>query len=179
MYPSLSENDHLESFDEIIADGTSTTGSSVLLNLQACSMQSSMCLAMEGLMTTLFTPPGCDWSDNNSVVDLMDDTTDAMSGGQRTLEGTMVKSPSGRSNMSPRKVCSLWKKKRKAEKKRLMELREQQDDLELHSESKFSALGIQRNFERKVTSDGSDEELQRATYEKYGSRAKFIRDRRE
>lgn len=178
MYPSLCENDDLESFDEIIADGSGSTRSAALLSMEACSIQSSMCFAVEGLMTTLFTPPGCDWSDNNSLAELTNSTTDSLEALPRRRED-MVKSPSGRSGLSPRKVCSLWKKKRKAEKKRLMELREQQDDLELHSEIKLSALGIQRSFERKVPSDESDEERHRATYEKYGSRAEFIRDHRQ
>jgi hypothetical protein len=49
----------------------------------------------------------------------------------------------------------------------------------MHSEIKLSALGIQRSFEKKVPNDDSDEELRRATYEKYGSRAEFIRNHRQ
>ena len=137
-----------------------------------------MCFAVEGIMTTLFTPPGCDWSndDTNSLVDLSDEP-------RAPLEATMpaqtlpVKSQRTKT-MTPRKVCSLWKKKRKAEKRRLMELREQQEVLALHSEIKLCALSIQRSFERRVTGEDSDEELQRVPYEKYGSRAEFMRDQR-
>jgi hypothetical protein len=138
-----------------------------------------MCFAMEGLMTTLFTPPGCDWSsdDNNSVVDFTDNPSAALAA-PHMERGPMLMGHRT-SILSPRKVCSLWKKKRKAEKKRLVALRQQQEDLELHSEVKLSALKVQRSFERKGTGDDSDEERQRASYEKYGRRAEFIRDFRQ
>ena len=137
-------------------------------------MQSSMCFAMEGLMTTLFTPPGCDWADKNSLVG----KETAPIAAKHEL-GVPNQNRPRTTTLTPRKVCNLWKKKRKAEKKRIMELREQQNDCELHSEIKLSALGIQRSFEKKVPNDESDEELRRATYEKYGSRAEFIRDHRQ
>jgi hypothetical protein len=115
-----------------------------------------MCFAMEGLMTTLFTPPGCDWSDeSNSVVEA---------------------SVPQRQPLSAHKVCSLWKKKRKAEKKKFLAMKE---ELEFQSHVKRTALGIQRGFERRVSGEDSDEERQKASYEKYGSRAEFIRDHRQ
>jgi hypothetical protein len=107
-------------------------------------------------MTTLFTPPGCDWSDDsNSVVEV---------------------SPPPRQPISAQKVCSLWKKKRKAEKKKLLAMKE---ELEFQSQVKRTALGIQRSFERRASGEDSDEERQKASYEKYGSRADFIRGRRQ
>ena len=132
-------------------------------------------------MTTLFTPPGCDWSsddnDNNSVVDLSDDPSGAP--GVPLVENEPMLTPLRARMMSPRKVCNLWKKKRKAEKKRIIALRQEQEDLELCSSIKLDALKVQRSFERKVTGDDSDEERQRASYEKYGRRADFIRDLRQ
>lgn len=176
MYPSR-DND-LSSFDEIIADRS--TGDRAL---HVCSIQSSMCFAMEGLMTTLFTPPGCDWSgdDANSLVEMVEDSDSSYA--PSSSEGEVLPPPrplrpQRTRTMTPRKVCSLWKKKRKAEKKRLMALREQQEDLALHSEVKLSAMSIQRSFERRSTADDSDEDLHRASYEKYGSRADFMRDQR-
>lgn len=180
MYPSHI-SDGLSSFDEIIAEQSISNQSSRLLGSHVCSIQSSMCFAMEGLMTTLFTPPGCDWAseDNNSVVDLTDNPSAALAAPPIHMESRPMPMPHRTHIMSPRKVCSLWKKKRKAEKKRIVALRQQQEDLALHSEVKLSALRVQRSFERKVTGDDSDEELQRASYEKYGRRAEFIRDLRQ
>lgn len=130
---------------------------SKLLSSSVCSIQSSMCFAMEGLMTSLFTPPGCDWSD--------EETTNSI------VETAPPKAP-----LSAHKVCSLWKKKRKAEKKKLLAMRE---EIELQSQVKRTALGIQRSFERRASGEDSDEERQRASYEKDGSRADFIRDQRQ
>lgn len=151
-------------------------------SLYGCSMQSSMCFAVEGIMTTLFTPPGCDWSsdDSNSVIEDSSPSRRQIrttSGAEMMMNNNNTASSSSSSALSPRKVCSMWKKKRKAEKKRLMAMRALQEDHEFHSEIKLSALSIQRSFERRV-GDESDEEQQRASYEKYGSRAEFIKSHR-
>lgn len=140
-------------------------------------------------MTTLFSPPGCGWAIDNSY-----DEND-IHGDDRDNTNSLIMDPTKNDDLgladpyqaqqrtrtlTPRKVCSLWKKKRKAEKKRLeAAMREEAqfvDDLEIHSELKLNALKIQRSFERRLTTgDDSDEELQRASYEKYGSRAEFMR----
>ena len=178
MYLNRIDSD-LSSFDEIIAEQSVSSRSSMMMSSHVCSIQSSMCFAMEGLMTTLFTPPGCDWtSDDNSVVDVTDDPIAALAAPLPEDIGPVVIMPHRRRTISPRRVCSLWKKKRKAEKKRLLALKQQQEDLAIHSEVKLSAMSIQRSFERRISGDDSDEELQRASYEKYGSRAEFIRDYR-
>lgn len=136
----------------------------MIMDSNVCSMHSSMCLAMEDIMTTLFTPPGCDWSDDtNSVVE---DSVIVMQREQQQQQPPMT----------AHEVCSLWKKKRKAEKMKLQAMKE---ELEFQSEVKRTALGIQRSFERKVSGEDSDEERQKASYEKYGSRAEFIQNRRK
>ena len=149
-----SDHHSSSSLDGIVSVDAMTTS---ILSSNVCSIQSSMCLAMEDLMTTLFTPPGCDWSDDsNSVVD--------------------IPPPPPRRPISAQQVCSLWKKKRKAEKMKLLAMKE---ELEFQSHVKRTALGIQRSFERRASGEDSDEERQKASYEKYGSRANFIRGRRQ
>lgn len=139
----------LSSFDDMLEDRTRTT----MMGKEMCSL----CFAIEGVMTTLFAPPEFDWPGDNSIVDSPD------------KDAEREQPP-----MSPKKVCKLWKTKRKAEKQRLLELRQQHDtfsDHELASETKQSALKIQRTFEKRF-----DENDYTQRYERYGSRALFIRD---
>jgi hypothetical protein len=123
-------------------------------------------------MTTLCSSPEFDvWpaDDNNSLVE----------GGGRSSSHNTTTTPSNKENISkpvnPRKFCNLWKSKRKQAKKALLEMRREESilfDHELASETKQNAQEIQRRFEKRF-----DEKDYSQRYEKYGSRANFIRDR--
>lgn len=119
-------------------------------------LQGSLCFAVEGIMTNLFTP---DFDCSSDKVVLEEKPSPAYSG-----------------NLTPRKICKLWRVKRRAQKRELLEMREGSpslfSDIELQSETKQNALQIQRSFEKKF-----DEKNYSQRYEKYGSRAHFIRDR--
>jgi hypothetical protein len=150
----------LSSFDDLLGDRG--TAKSMKMGHQVCS---SMCFAMDGILTTLFSPSDAfGWSsDDNSLVE---------------LDPAMTPSPEKpeelRKPLSPRKVCSMWKKKRKEEKQKLAVLQQRSSDLdhELQSETKQNAREIQRSFEKRF-----DEKDYSQQYERYGSRADFIRDR--
>ena len=124
----------------------------------------SLCFAVEGFMTTLFTLPNLDFASDNSLMD-------------SPRRSPTNNKENQRPELTPREVCRLWKTKRKLKKQELLEMRQQStslmvDDHELQSETKQNAQQIQRNFERRF-----DENDYSQRYEKYGSRAHFIRDR--
>jgi hypothetical protein len=126
------------------------------------SLQGSLCFAVEDIMTNLFTP-----------------NFDCSAGNNRLVESSspcITPKAEQPSDLTSRKVCKLWKTKRRAQKKELLDMRQQGNlfgsDQELQSETKQNAQQIQRSFEKQF-----DETDYTQRYEKYGSRADFIRDR--
>jgi hypothetical protein len=120
---------------------------------QACAV----CYAVEGVMTTLFTASDFAWSSEESIADSPTD------------------SPTSNKQLTPSRICRMWKKKRRAEKIKLRELRGKDglfSESELMSETKQCAQKIQRSFEKRF-----DENDYSQRYERYGSRATFIRDK--
>jgi hypothetical protein len=140
-------------FDSMLSQSASSEWAS---DNQACFV----CYAMEGVMTTFFAPG---WSSEKSIVDSPADSS------------TTRKHPAGSRPLTPSRVCRMWKKKRREEKIKLRELRVQDglfSESEMMSETKQSAQKIQRSFEKRF-----DENDYSQRYERYGSRADFIRDR--
>ena len=145
LIQSSSNGDDLAPLDEMATKDTSP---------KTCSV----CFAIAGVVTTLFTPPDLDWCPDDSFE-------------------TAAKQE-GRRDLSPRKVCQLWKTKRKEERRKLQALRQQsqqslfREDHEFQSETKQNAQQIQRNYEKRF-----DQNDYSQIHEKYGSRADFIRDK--
>jgi hypothetical protein len=154
---------------------------------------------MEDVMMNLFTPPGLDVdgggrtvgtntiSRMNSVVG-----TDCSRGNRRTTRTSKYgscywgddydedevetdSSSSGGSeedSATVRKVCQLWKSKRRKEKLKAKRLQQEEASLydkELQN-AKEIALSIQRSFEKKF-----DENDESQRFERYGSRAHFMK----
>jgi hypothetical protein len=77
-------------------------------------------------------------------------------------------------NATARKVCRLWRIRRKQEKEKVKRLRQEAhlySDRDLQVASKELALTIQRSYEKKY--DEADESQR---YERYGSRARFMKE---
>jgi hypothetical protein len=136
-------------------------------------------------MMTLFTPPGldveggptnkrnaasanrgsrtskygsCYWGDECDE-EIDDEEEDSSSNGSEEDSATV------------RKVCQLWKSKRRKEKQKAKRLQEEAQlyDKELQN-AKEIALSIQRSFEKKYN---ENDDSQR--FERYGSRAHFMK----
>jgi hypothetical protein len=138
---------------------------------------------VEEAMMNLFTPPGLDVDGATSSKGI---PTGAGSSSGTSKYGSCYWSDEGEDggaddeeeedsseedSATVRKVCELWKSKRRKEKQKVKRLRQEAllYDKELQT-TKEIALSIQRSFEKKF--DGNDDSQR---FERYGSRAHFMK----
>jgi hypothetical protein len=127
-------------------------------------------------MMDLFTPPGLSSDEAND--DILDESADDDEEEDDDDSSTdTTDSESSQDSATARKVCKLWKARRKQEKEKVLRLRQEAhlySDQELQIASKGLALTIQRSYERN-RKEGSDVKC----YERYGTMARFMRDKKK
>jgi hypothetical protein len=127
-------------------------------------------------MMDLFTPVGLslDGAEDDT---LLDDSIDVDDDDDDDDDDSSTDSEPSQDSATARKVCKLWKARRKQEKEKVSRLRQEAhlySDKELQIASKGLALTIQRSYERN-RKDGNDIKC----YERYGTMARFMRDKKK